>query len=214
MAFALPVGGMYASADSPSKYLDRLTTVNTSVNTSVNREGGGVSSEVEDEPTVSHAVRTSHGVILNTVVRNANRLEYGVGNTGDSNVQAVADTAANWSQWGTVDWSITNDGVLKIRPREGNTGTTGPVTSSNDVPWNKNKQQLNIKKVESTGTIVLNADSVGLFYNCSNLTNITGLANWDVSNVTNMNSMFYNCSNLTDLTALKDWNVDKVTRLF
>ena len=72
MAFALPVGGVYASADSPSKYLDRLTTVNTSVN----REDGGVSSGLEDEPTVSRAVRTSHGVILNTVVRNANRLEY------------------------------------------------------------------------------------------------------------------------------------------
>ena len=207
MAFALPVGGMYASADSPSKYLDRLTTVNTSVN----REGGGVSSEVEDEPTVSHAVRTSHGVILNTVVRNANRLEYGVGNTGDSNVQAVADTAANWSQWGTVDWSITNDGVLKIRPREGNTGTTGPVTYYTLVPWYS--QSSKIKKVESTGTIVLNADSVGLFYNCSNLTNITGLANWDVSNVTNMNSMFYNCSSLTALTGLAGWNVSKVTNM-
>ena len=72
MAFALPVGGVYASADSPSKYLDRLTTVNTSVN----REGGGVSSGLGDEPTVSRAVRTSHGVVLNTVVRNANRLEY------------------------------------------------------------------------------------------------------------------------------------------
>ena len=83
MAFAFPVGGVYASADSPSKYLDRLTTVNTSVN----REGSGVSSEVEDEPTVSRAVRTSHGVILNTVVRNANRLEY-----VDDRVEPVHET--------------------------------------------------------------------------------------------------------------------------
>ena len=91
MAFALPVGGVYASADSPSKYLDRLTTVNTSVN----REGGGVSSEVEDEPTVSRAVRTSHGVILNTVVRNANRLEYVDDDpeiTSDDRVEPVHET--------------------------------------------------------------------------------------------------------------------------
>ena len=72
MAFALPIGGVYASADSPSKYLDRLTTVNTSMN----RESNDASPGVEDEPTVSRAVRASHGVILNTVVRNANRLEY------------------------------------------------------------------------------------------------------------------------------------------
>ena len=184
MAFALPVGGVYASADSPSKYLDRLTTVNTSVN----REGSGVSSEVEDEPTVSHAVRTSHGVILNTVVRNANRLEYSMGNTGDSNVQAVADTAANWLQWGTVGWSITDDGVLRIRPWYGDTGTTGALSSSTSAPWYN--QRLKIKKVESTGTIVLNAKSTRLFYNCSNLTDISGLEDWNVSKVTDMSDVY------------------------
>ena len=105
MAFALPVGGGYASADSPSKYLDRLTTVNTSVN----REGSGGPAGLEDEPTVSHAVKTSYGVILNTVVRNANRLEYSMGNTDDSNVQAVADTTENWTKWNTVEWMITAD---------------------------------------------------------------------------------------------------------
>ena len=89
MAFALPVGGVYASADSPSKYLDRLTTVNTSVN----REGGGVSSGLGDEPTVSRAVRTSHGVILNTVVRNANRLEY-----VDDRVEPVHETVTRSAQ--------------------------------------------------------------------------------------------------------------------
>ena len=205
MAFALPVGGVYASADSPSKYLDRLTTVNTSVN----REGSGVSSEVEDEPTVSHAVKTSYGVILNTVVRNANRLEYSMGNTDDSNVQAVADTTENWKKWNTVGWSITADGVLKIRPWEGTSGTTGAVNASDGAPWSR--QRSKIKKVESIGgTIVLNKNSLYLFYNCSNLTDISGLTNWDVSNVTSMRNMFEGCSGLTDLTGLSGWNVSQV----
>ena len=204
----MPIGGVYASADSPSKYLDRLTTVNTSMN----RESNDASPGVEDEPTVSHAVKTSHGVILNTVVRNANRLEYSMGNTGDSNVQAVADTAANWSQWGTVGWRILDDGTLKIRPWEGDTGTTGSATSAYyGAPWHD--QRSKIKKVESTGTIVLNANSVGLFNECPNLTDITSIASWDVSNVTNMSYMFYGCSNLTDLTPIASWNVSNVTNM-
>lgn len=450
MAFALPVGGVYASADSPSKYLDRLTTVNTSMN----RESNGASPGVEDEPTVSHAVKTSHGVILNTVVRNANRLEYvddvpvitgddkgepvhetvtrsaasvndgikhtvnpvntdvtvngqarsiewpGGGFTGETTItydangkgsfpdgattnvvttkydgfkditkyshtdnlddagevaqnggygnnksfsrvvtipgassltvnltyqtesknwdwvcaytggtesspagdaqcstagsltgklggktpttrsftvdgdsvtfwfksdsggsnyygyyavvkgpvgskESVSGTYAapvdpsgeyklsswntkpdgtgedfgdgevyspsnqtvyaqwelgsNYTKWGTVGWRITDDGVLKIRPWEGDTGTTGSATSYYyDVPWYE--QASKIKKVESTGTIVLNANSVGLFSGCSSLTDLTPLEHWDVSNVTNMRHMFSDCSSLTDLT--------------
>ena len=207
----MPIGGVYASADSPSKYLDRLTTVNTSMN----RESNDASPGVEDEPTVSHAVKASHGVILNTVVRNANRLEYSMGNTDDSNVQAVADTTENWLKWtNTVEWMITADGVLRIRPREGDTtGTTGTTLyGSSTVPWYN--QRSKIKKVESTGTIVLDENSLYLFYNCSNLTDISGLEHWDVSNVKIMYSMFYGCSSLTDLTALANWNVSNVTSMY
>ena len=426
MAFALPVGGVYASADSPSKYLDRLTTVNTSVN----REGSGVSSGLEDEPTVSRAVRTSHGVVLNTVVRNANRLEYvddrvepvhetvtrsaqgewpdggfngestitydangkgsfadgaptnvittkyngfneitkyahtdNVDDTGEqfgggynsgwgdiqtdskvvsipgaksltvtityqtqdndwvclypggneekpagnadchtstgtklggytmttqsftvdgdsvtfwfksdgypnpyygyyavvsgligskdtvtgsyqepvsidpdynftgwntkangsgkdigkgevsspSSLTVYAQWKSNWNKWGTIGWMITDDGVLRIRPLEGNTGTTGSVTSYTGAPWHD--QASKIKKVESTGTIVLNANSVGLFYGCSSLIDLTALKDWNVSNVTNMSYMFSGCSSLTDLTGLSGWNVSEVTNM-
>ena len=441
MAFALPVGGVYASADSPSKYLDRLTTVNTSVN----RESNDVSPGVEDEPTVSHAVRTSHGVILNTVVRNANRLEYvdddpeitsddrvepvhktvtrsaasvnsilpdngpsgdvtkpftgestitydanggyygndtsktvnqvgltfndytrvtshtmnlndyGAGSngygdnqnlnqvitipgaeqltmtityqtqsvglvsydwacawegnhpeyranknwstsltgklggkdkttktfiiTGDtvtigfksdssnsnyygyyatiqSSTSAVTATYGeyqapvnpdddyvfngwntkqdgsgydlgsgeivstspitiyaqwrlNYQKWETIGWRITTDGVLKIRPWEGDTGTTGSSIRTYNVPWYNQRTQ--IKKVESTGNIILNAKSYYLFDGCSNLVSLDGLQDWDVSKVSGMYSMFSGCSSLTDLTALKDWNVSNVT---
>ncbi len=106
---------------------------------------------------------------------------------------------------------ITDDGVLKIRPGEGDTGPTGPTLSNNHrtVPWYN--QVSKIQTVESTGTIVLNASSTYLFYDCSNLTDISGLANWNVSNVKDMSLMFYNCSSLTDLTPLKSWTVSNVT---
>ena len=125
-----------------------------------------------------------------------------------SSQTVYAQWESNYTKWNTVGWMITDDGVLKIRPWKGDTGTTGSVTSYNGAPWYN--QASKIKKVESTGNIVLNANSVGLFSWCSNLTDISPLAFWNVSNVTNMSSMFAGCSSLTDLTALKDWNVSKV----
>lgn len=113
-----------------------------------------------------------------------------------------------FQQWNTVGWAITNDGVLCIKPWEGNTGETGPLTTG-IVPWVD--QESNIKKIESTGTIVLNEDSQTLFFDCSNLTDLTGLAGWSVYKVTGMGSMFSKCSSLTDLTGLEDWNVSNVT---
>jgi pilin isopeptide linkage protein len=124
-------------------------------------------------------------------------------------VYAQWGISSSYTKWNTVGWRITDDGVLKIRPWEGDTGTTGSVIIPSDAPWKP--QASKIKKVESIGNIILNADSARLFYNCSNLTDIAALASWDVSKVMNMSYMFEGCSKLTDLTALKDWNVSKVT---
>ena len=53
----------------------------------------------------------------------------------------------------------------------------------------------------------------GMFSGCSKLTDLTPLAGWNVSKVTNMSYMFQSCSRLTDLTALKNWKVSKVTNM-
>ena len=128
-----------------------------------------------------------------------------------SNQTVYAQWQFNYTKWNTVGWRITDDGVLKIRPWKGDTGTTGSVTDYPYAPWSS--QSLKIKKVESIGTIVLNAKSDYLFYNCRNLTDLTGLSSWNVSNVTSMNNMFLICSNLTDLTPLANWNVSKVMNM-
>ena len=57
-------------------------------------------------------------------------------------------------------------------------------------------------------------DMRDMFYKCTNLNDITALANWNVSNVTIMYYMFYDCSNLTNVTALANWNVSNVTDMY
>ena len=49
-----------------------------------------------------------------------------------------------------------------------------------------------------------------LFYKFTNLTDISGLADWDVSNVTNMNFAFNHCTKLANLTPLENWNTKNV----
>ena len=56
-----------------------------------------------------------------------------------------------------------------------------------------------------------------MFFNCKSLSNLEGLANWDVSNGTNFRYMFYGCDSLKDITPLANWTVPKdfdVTNMF
>ena len=53
-----------------------------------------------------------------------------------------------------------------------------------------------------------------LCYEMQNLTDISGLNEWQTGEVTDMSSMFYNCSKLTDLTALTNWQTGKVLYMY
>lgn len=50
-----------------------------------------------------------------------------------------------------------------------------------------------------------------LCYEMQNLTDISGLADWNTDSVTDMSEMFYQCNQLTDLTPIGEWRTDKVT---
>lgn len=52
-----------------------------------------------------------------------------------------------------------------------------------------------------------------MFQNCHKLGDITALANWDVSNVKDMSGMFYGCEQLKDITAFANWNVSSVENM-
>ena len=56
-------------------------------------------------------------------------------------------------------------------------------------------------------------DMSEMFEDCSKLTDLTPLANWQTGKVHDMSEMFYGCSNLTSLAELADWDTGHVTRM-
>ena len=50
-----------------------------------------------------------------------------------------------------------------------------------------------------------------MFSGCSSLSDITALQNWNVSSGINFGSMFHDCTSLSDIYALKNWNVSNGT---
>ena len=112
-----------------------------------------------------------------------------------------------WYEWGTCLWSV-EDGVLRIRPKSGDSGELG---STNGLAYGAPWYRMNVTRIESQGTIILNQDSSYLFYGQKFLASLSGLANWDVSHVTNMSRLFSGCTRLSDLSALANWDVSQVT---
>ena len=49
-----------------------------------------------------------------------------------------------------------------------------------------------------------------MFRNCSELTSLELLTNWNIENVNNMRDMFHNCTGITSLEPLRNWNVENV----
>ena len=56
-------------------------------------------------------------------------------------------------------------------------------------------------------------DMSEMFEDCSKLTDLTPLANWQTGKVHDMSEMFKGCSNLTSLAELADWDTGHVTRM-
>lgn len=56
-------------------------------------------------------------------------------------------------------------------------------------------------------------DMDSLFMDCTALTDISGIANWNTAKVTNMHYMFHTCESLTNLEALKNWDISHVTNM-
>jgi surface protein len=50
------------------------------------------------------------------------------------------------------------------------------------------------------------------FYDCSKLSDISAIYNWNVSNVTDMTYLFYSCNNLTNID-VSQWNTNMVTTM-
>ncbi|WP_405735364.1 BspA family leucine-rich repeat surface protein [Bifidobacterium sp.] len=176
-----------------SQWLGRVSSMGANTDSEqskvheIKRDTGITQTLVEYEPTVRPAVNDT---------------------TMENRVIPVEDTM-QWNEWGTCLWSV-EDGVLRIRPKSGDSGELGSTNGRQEgAPW----YGRNVTRIESQGTIILNQDSSYLFYGQKFLASLSGLANWNVSQVTNMRSMFSNCTGLSDLSDLANWNVSNVTNM-
>lgn len=59
--------------------------------------------------------------------------------------------------------------------------------------------------------ISLNEQSHEMFKSCTALTDIGALADWDVSNVYNLNEMFSGCKSLRNIEGLSEWHTSRVS---
>ncbi len=60
-------------------------------------------------------------------------------------------------------------------------------------------------------TITMNPDSSYMFANMESLVDISGIAGWDSSKVTDLRGLFFGARKLPDALALKNWNTSNVT---
>ena len=71
-----------------------------------------------------------------------------------------------------------------------------------------------LESVSGTPVFTSEANDFGyLFYGCSSLKNVDGLAGWDVSGATYFDSTFSGCSSLQNIDGLRSWKPNKIPYL-
>ena len=126
-----------------------------------------------------------------------------------------ADDAGTWTVWGTCEWRIA-DNTLYVRPVDSWRGE-GTLTSI-EIPdgtdnWWASFDKSGVTKVERSGTIPMAPDSSELFAGFTHLTDVSALAGWDTTAVTNMEDMFGGCTSLVDLSPLAGWDTSHVINM-
>ena len=105
--------------------------------------------------------------------------------------------------WGTCEWTISSDGVLRI----------GAGTGNGIPAWNG--YSGSITRVAVTGRVLLPAYPENLFNGFNSCTDMD-LSYFDTSNVSSMYGMFKNCSSLTklDLSGFSTASVSRMDHMF
>ena len=102
---------------------------------------------------------------------------------------------------------VSNDDGTVIRTIESDTLPT-KIRFGDDAATDRAKSLLEVVSINISSL----TDMINMFRNCSNLTTIEGINNWNTSSVTNMSTMFNGCSKLTQLD-LNNWNTSSVTNM-
>ena len=108
---------------------------------------------------------------------------------------------------------IFNSGyTYEVSETENNGIYTVEITSDTDFTSCSFKSKTGLLTVEYLKITNAVTSMYEMFYGCTSLTLINGMANWDTSNVTNMSNMFRNCNNLTSLD-VSNFNTSNVTTM-
>ena len=114
-----------------------------------------------------------------------------------------------WTQSGTCEWRIDEDGLLTVRPLgDGESGTLANWGSNPEgAPWYSQRESIQTAVIEPGVSV---KTCKGMFEGCSSLT-FLDLSGLDTSNVTDMSRMFYGCSSLSTIYASASFDVSAVT---
>ena len=102
---------------------------------------------------------------------------------------------------------VSNDDGTVIRTIESDTLPT-KIRFGDDTATDRAKSLLEVVSINISSL----TDMINMFRNCSNLTTIEGINNWNTSSVTNMSAMFNGCSKLTQLD-LNNWDTSSLTNI-
>jgi surface protein len=123
--------------------------------------------------------------------------------------ESSATFTADWTQCGTCEWQIDDDGKLTVRPLGGtDAGMLADWEESGDVPWYSQRSSITSVVVEKG---VSAQTCLYMFSGCSNLTSVD-ISGFNTSAVTYMNKMFKDCSKLITLD-LSDLDTSSATSM-
>jgi surface protein len=156
-------------------------------------------------PTVAYAATDDLGTVVKTGTAGTATVQY-----TDKSVLIVKAGTFSWNELETTVNSMLGSGgnqnIKRAHFEAGSkaTGASGPLA----YPFKESKSLEAVTgTLDTTGTTALNE----MFRGCTNLTDISGLASWDVSNVVGFDEMFTSCHSLSDLTPLSGWDTSSGT---
>ena len=109
----------------------------------------------------------------------------------------------------TCSWSISDAGVLLIKPTSGSECTLTSMIDTSSSPWYSNRDS--VKSVKTEGTVYGNTSVYCLFCDMPSVTTID-LSHFDTSKVENMGYMFFH-SAVVEIKGLENFDTNKVTNM-
>lgn len=175
-------------------YTDKQEVINL-----VTTNGGSIDLYVQWRPSIPTTINGNGEYFLGKVKQFANN---GVPVSDPytyTNTNITAFKRATLEEYNAIKYSLTSENVIS------------PSDSHHEINMWFDDESGTIYFYTDADRISFNGDISKLFARMMNLTDISGLAYFDTSNVTNMNRMFQDCVSLSDLSPIADWDTSNVT---